>query len=168
MVNEKDVVNLNICIIVHSETGTTLKFGNMIAEKLRMNGHAVDVVNLETNPRFSGVHMGKVQKFLITNIPDCSKYDILFIGSPVWAFSASPVIMDFIKSLGNITGKKVIPLATMGFPFAFMGGKRSLAMIGAEAAKKGAEILPGKVIPKMFRNPDALMEKYAMEISKFF
>jgi len=159
---------MNIGVIVHTKTGTTLKFGSMAAQKLREAGHAVDVVILETNIPVDGRSLERNSKFSITNMPDCAKYDAVLIGGPVWAFSASPVIMKCIKELGNISGKKALPFATMGFPFTFMGGRRAIAMMGAEAKKKGAEILPGKVIPKMFRDQDTLMEKAASEIQACF
>ena len=39
---------MNIAIVIHSQTGTTLQFGNLIAKKLKQKGHQVDLVELQT------------------------------------------------------------------------------------------------------------------------
>jgi flavodoxin len=156
---------MNIGIIIHSKTGTTMKFADIIAMKLRKKAHTVDIIRLETNGPVQPSSARQTPQFTITNIPDCSRFDVLLVGGPVWAFTASPVIAVCLKALRNLSGKKVIPFVTMGFPLSGMGGSQAIALMNKMAGQAGAKVLPGKIIPKMFHNYQGLMETAAEEIS---
>jgi flavodoxin len=155
---------MNIAVIVHSQTGTTLKFGNLIAKKLKEKGHIVDIVELKTDVPVKGGSPRSAPKFTIVNIPDCAKYDAVLAGGPVWAFSASPVIIEFLKKVKNLSGKKFLPFVTMGFPLAFMGGNGAISLMSTTAAKSGARIMPGAIVMKLLHNSGAMMEKWASKI----
>lgn len=45
---------------------------------------------------------------------DMSAYDLLIIGSPVWAFVPTPAINTFLDRLTGLSGKRVIILLTSG------------------------------------------------------
>ena len=157
---------MNICVIVHSKTGNTLKLGNLFAEKLRQKGHSVDVTELRTDPPVDSGTVRHHPPFSVINLPDCSKYDALLVGGPVWAFSASPVIYEAVKALKDVSGKKVMPFATEGFPFTFAGGKQAIGLMSRILAEKGANVLPGKVVTS--RNREKMMEKAASEVASSF
>jgi flavodoxin len=159
---------MNIAVIVHSKTGTTLKLGNMFAEKLMKKGHSVDIVELKTDPPVNSGSVRQPPKFSLTNLPDCKKYDALLVGGPVWAFSASPVIIAAIRELKDISGKNVLPFVTMGFPSGSMGGKQAIDLMTKTAAEKGVNVLPGMIIPGLFHNREKLMEKASSEILTLF
>jgi flavodoxin len=150
-------------VVVHSKTGSTLEFGNIIAEKLKEKGHSVDVVRLETdapvdsNPRSQ-------QKLKFTNLPDASRYDAVFAGGPVWGFSASPVIMQAVKEM-KLSGKKVLPFVTHGLPFAALGAKQSIEAMKKTAKDAGAEVLGGKTA---HMKDQKAKEKAAAEIAALF
>lgn len=133
---------MKFVVVVHSKTGHTLEFGNIIAGKLTEKGHKVDVVQLETDVPVES-KPGKVAAFKFTNLPDASKYDGILIGGPVWGFSASPVIIQAIKEL-NISGRKVVMFVTQGLPIAALGGKQSIALMSKTAEAAGAQVLAGK------------------------
>ena len=158
---------MNIGIIVHSQTGTTLEFGKIIEKALSESGNSVDVIRVETNVPVNFGSVRQPKKFSIVNIPDCKKYDVLLVGGPVWAFSASPVIAALLQELQDISGKKLLPFVTMGFPFPFMGGKQAIALMSGIASGKGAEVLPGRIIPKLFHDFKKHMEEAASEIQTF-
>lgn len=46
-------------------------------------------------------------------VPDMEKYDVVFIGFPVWWYIAPTIINTFIES-HNFAAKKVVPFATSG------------------------------------------------------
>ena len=73
-----------------------------------------------------------------------------------------------MKELEGISGKKLLPFVTMGFPFSFMGGSQAITLMSSTASSLGATVLPGKVIPKLFRNYHLHMEKVASEIPSYF
>lgn len=45
---------------------------------------------------------------------DASPYDLIVIGSPVWAFAPVPAINTFLDGLSGLNGKRVIVLLTSG------------------------------------------------------
>lgn len=157
---------MNIGIIVHSKTGTTLKLGNLFTEKLRQKGHSVEVTELKTDPPVDSGTVRNHPPFSLTNLPDCHKYDALLVGGPVWAFSASPVIFEAVKALKDVSGKKVMPFATEGFPFTFAGGKQAIGLMSRILAEKGANVLPGKIVTSL--NREKMMEKAASEVASSF
>lgn len=148
---------MKIGIIVHSKTGRTLSLGELIAVKLRKQGHTATLHHLTIEPDIDAP--GK--PFNITNPPDIAPYDALLVGGPVWAFSASPVAIAYLKTLGDLKGKKLIPFATMGFPFTFMGGARALGQMRKAAAVTGAMVQPGVVVPTLLRDHAKLKETAA-------
>ncbi len=157
---------MKIGIIVHSMTGTTLKFGQLIANGLIKNGHTVDLIELKTDIPVDGGSVRGPKKFKITNIPDCKGYGAILIGGPVWAFSASPVIISCIEELNDISDKKILPFVTMGFPFYSMGGNQAIKLMSKKIISKGAQVLPGKIIPKLFHDYNKLMKIAVEEIQK--
>jgi len=46
-------------------------------------------------------------------IPDMEKYDIIFVGSPIWWYTAATPVLAFL-SKADFKGKKVVPFSTQG------------------------------------------------------
>ncbi len=67
---------------------------------------------------------------------DLSKYDVLFIGYPVWFGTYAPPIESFLSQV-DLSGKKVVPFCTFG-----SGGLESSVKDMTEC-QPGAKILPG-------------------------
>ncbi len=153
---------MRIGIIVHSKTGRTLALAQLIEKRLKKLNHGVSLHHLTIDPDIEAPN----KPFRIVNRPDIAPYDLLLVGGPVWAFSASPVILSYLKSLGDLKGKKVIPFATMGFPCACLGGTRALGQMGKAAAANGATTLPGAVVPTMLRDHERLKQEAADKIAE--
>ncbi len=49
----------------------------------------------------------------VVGVSDMEKYDVVFIGFPVWWYIAPTIINTFIES-HDLAGKKVVPFATSG------------------------------------------------------
>ncbi len=49
----------------------------------------------------------------VTEIPDLEKYDVVFLGYPIWAQDVPVFVAEFIRKC-NIKGKVIIPFATYG------------------------------------------------------
>ena len=47
------------------------------------------------------------------DIPDMDEYDVIFVGSPVWWYTAATPILSFLKK-ADFKGKKVVPFSTQG------------------------------------------------------
>ena len=67
---------------------------------------------------------------------DIAKYDVVFLGYPVWFGTYAPPVVTFLNQV-DLSGKKVVPFCTFG-----SGGLESSMKDLAEAQPK-AEILPG-------------------------
>ncbi len=154
---------MNICMMVHSLTGNTMKLAETLADALTKTGHKVTVIQLQTDVPLKYGSIRQKPRFEITNLPSVAEYDAVCAGGPVWGFGPSPVIFQAIRQLDKPEGKMFLPFTTMGFPFACLGGNNTLKIMGREAAARGAKVLPGIVIPRMFRN---FLKKIDEEIQK--
>ena len=47
------------------------------------------------------------------NMPDMDGYDVVFVGSPVWWYTAATPIMAFLEK-ADFKGRKVVPFSTQG------------------------------------------------------
>lgn len=79
---------------------------------------------------------------------DLSGYGTVFVGFPIWWYTAPRIIQSFLES-HDFAGKRVVPFATSGG--SGMGGtNKALA-----SSCKGAKLLEGKVF-KLSASADAL------------
>jgi flavodoxin len=152
---------MKIAIVFHSKTGTTKKFAEIIADALKRKNHSIDLIELKV----TSLPKIRTEDAQIENIPDCSKYDLVMIGSPVWGGAATPVTITCLKKMTGIKGKKVLPFITMGFPFISMGGKQTANRISKLAKEAGATPLQAAIVPKMFHKYSELMKKEAEDIA---
>ncbi len=151
---------MNIGIFYYSATGTTEQFAHTIADALIKEKNHVELVKIETNVKVTEPH----QQFEILNHADCSKYDIILFGGPVWAFSACPVVICYIERSKGLSNKKIMPFATMGFPFRFLGGNRALKQMGKVIKRMNGNLLHGVTVQKLFHNLEEAMRKSATKV----
>ena len=70
-------------------------------------------------------------------VKNIRKYDVIFVGYPIWWGKEPMVIRTFLESY-NLKGKKIVPFCTSG------GSGISGSMKGVKAAAKGANVVKGK------------------------
>lgn len=70
-------------------------------------------------------------------IKNIRKYDVIFVGYPIWWGKEPKVIRTFLESY-NLKGKKIVPFCTSG------GSGISGSMKGIKAVAKGAKVVKGK------------------------
>lgn len=70
-------------------------------------------------------------------VKNIRKYDVIFIGYPIWHGKEAMIIRTFLESY-NLKGKKIVPFCTSG------GSGISGSMKGVKAAAKGAKVVKGK------------------------
>ena len=155
---------MNVCLMVHSKTGTTLKFGKQIAAALEKEGHAVEFTELTTDQPVSINVQGKPNTFKITNLPSEKDFDVFIVGSPVWGGQPTPVALEAIAQAKGLKGKKFMPFVTQGLPFPSWGGKQSLAKLAKKAEEKNAAVLEGVSIGRLFKSLDTEIEKGVQKI----
>ena len=70
-------------------------------------------------------------------VKNIRKYDVIFVGYPIWWGKEPMIIRTFLESY-NLKGKKIVPFCTSG------GSGISGSMKGVKAAAKGAKVVSGK------------------------
>lgn len=70
-------------------------------------------------------------------VKNIRKYDVIFIGFPIWHGKEPMIIRTFLESY-NLKGKKIVPFCTSG------GSGISGSMKGISASAKGANVVEGK------------------------
>lgn len=103
-------------IVFYSYTGNTKKIANKIKEKLDC-----DILELEPLVPFSDDYDEVVNEYQNNSINkeveikdikiNLNNYDEFIIGTPVWWYTISPVITQFLKK-NKLDNKTIIPFAT--------------------------------------------------------
>lgn len=134
---------MKVGIVIHSQTGNTANLAGKIAEALRKKGHEAEVHLL----RPVGVVRPSSKNIEFRRDPDLSEYDAILFGCPVWAFSASNVMIAYLKKLTILKGKKVLPFVTHGL-FKFMGATKAISRITSLLEMMMADVLEGEMMFK--------------------
>ena len=118
--NMSDTVHKNFgktLIIYYSLTGHTKE----IAEKIQSKTNA-DLFEIETQKAFpmKPILFFAVKQQLkdknypaLKNIPDITAYDTIFIGAPVWWYTAATPVLSLLNQV-DFQNKKVVPFSTQG------------------------------------------------------
>lgn len=80
------------------------------------------------------------------SLPDTGGYDALVLGSPVEAFTLSPVMKRYLSLIASLQGKKTALLVTQHFPYPWLGGNRALRYMKKACRSKGAEVCAEAII----------------------
>ncbi|MDI6453085.1 flavodoxin family protein [Peloplasma aerotolerans] len=104
------------CIIIYSKTGNTRSVANRLNEVLSCDFFEVKATS--DNP--------SIQNVELTEVPQVGDYDHLVFASPVHGFSLSHVMNTYLNQLPDLSEKTVDLFITHHFPFAWMGGNRTL------------------------------------------
>ena len=103
-------------IVYYSKSGKTEKLAHKI-----MNITNSDLLKIEPEKEFGNYFSsvlrvvkenitGKKTEF-ITEVPDLSDYDIIFVGFPIWYNTIPSFVKGFLNSC-NLNGKTLIPFTT--------------------------------------------------------
>lgn len=104
-------------VIYYSETGNTEKVAKVIAVSLKADLTRIE--NIKPN--------------------DVSKYDLIFLGTPVQRWGPAKIVRKFLKELPNLFSKKGAAFCTM---HAF-GDKRTFRIIKESFEAKGISFIDG-------------------------
>ena len=135
---------MNIGIIIHSKNGHTYSAALKLQEKLISKNHKV---NIEKVTPVGDAHPG-VKNLQLETKPEVSGYDGLIFAAPVWAFALSPVMATYLSGISSLKGKKIAAFVTMGFPWASLGGNRSIKQLKQSCEAKGGTVMTTEVITR--------------------
>ena len=131
-------------IIYYSETGTTEKVANSLADTIKNTGITVDIEKITPKEAYNQETMQDVVKKQFTdkiypeinpvnkNIAD---YNLIIIGTPAWFGQPAQPLIGYLQSQ-DFTGKKVAIYSTFG-------GNAGDVLKNTESYIKGATFLPG-------------------------
>ena len=129
-------------VLYYSQTGNTKAVAEEIANKLGADIEEITMVD-PYDPDFQATidrcMKEREQEILPTINPvkaDLSKYDVIFLGYPVWFGTYAPPVITFLNG-ADLSGKKIVPFCTFG-----SGGLES-SVKDLVAAEPNAEVLPG-------------------------
>lgn len=129
-------------VTYYSFSGNTDKVARIFADVLKEKGGSSVLQRLvpvqETRAFLSQCReaaTGKRAELQAGINTDVSSYDIVFIGSPVWAFKPTPAVNTFLDKSNGFHGKKVVVLLTSG---SGVGVKGCFAHIRHILQSKGA------------------------------
>ncbi|MCF7931034.1 MAG: hypothetical protein K9L02_05965 [Acholeplasmataceae bacterium] len=117
-------------IVLYSKTGNTLGVGKRLAEAKGFDIKEVTAMSDDPNNK----------KPELVEVPDIIGYDHLIFGSPVHGFNLSQIMHVYLSQLPDLTGKTIDLFITHFFPYAWMGGTRTLKQM-----KQIVETKNGKV-----------------------
>ena len=103
-------------VLYYSQTGNTEIIAKRIAkdfgaELLKIEPDIVYGGFLSSCVRVIGDRMRKDLPTYVTEIPDLTEYDTVFVGFPIWAADVPDFVQAFLKDC-DLAGKRVIPFAT--------------------------------------------------------
>ncbi|MCK4268998.1 MAG: flavodoxin family protein, partial [Methanogenium sp.] len=127
------------CIIYHSETGNTKKVAKIVA-----TATGADLIEVKTVSHYSMMAMyttgiNKARKGEPDEIEpseiDVSAYDLIVVGTPVWAFRPTPAINAAVSALSGCEGKRAVVFETnAGIP------KNTLEVLSKQLTERGLSI----------------------------
>lgn len=131
---------LKILIIIYSNAGTTLKIANMIKDEI--GGDIFNVTSLVDYSGVSGFLKGCYHQIIgripdIKELPNIDGYDIIYVGSPTWAFKPAGPILNVLEHI-DFQNKTVIPFLTCGGNYGSFFEKFSAAAKNANVVGQGA------------------------------
>ena len=153
---------MNTMVAYFSATGTTAKAAKSLAEALGAALYEIrparpytsaDLNWMDKGSRSSVEMQDKSSRppLAAADVP-VDRYDTLFLGFPIWWYTAPTIINTFLESY-DFSGKTVVLFATSG------GSGLSGAVSSLQASAPGAKILEGKLLNG--RPSQAALKKWA-------
>lgn len=132
-------------IVYFSQSGNTASVAINLSNILKENGE-VKIIGLEDKEQKDGFLSQCKRAFLrqraeIDEVPfDVSGYDLVCVGSPVWAFNPAPAILTYLNKISGLDDKKAVCYITYG---SGLGRGKALEFMRESMEKKGAKKVYG-------------------------
>jgi len=131
-----------VLVLYYSQTNNTKLVATEIANRLDADIEQIEAVN-----PYDGDFQATIERCIqernegvtpdIQPVKsDLTKYDVIFIGYPVWFGTYAPPVITFLNNV-DLSGKKIIPFCTFG-----SGGLES-SVADLKATQPNAEVLEG-------------------------
>ena len=115
--NRKPQIANKVLVAYYSWSGVTEKAAQRIASVVK--GNSYRIVPVKAYPSMYALCVGKAgmekasgaRPEIKGSLPDCSRYEKIAVGFPIWWFSCPNIIHSFLEKV-NLEGKKVYPFCT--------------------------------------------------------
>jgi flavodoxin len=125
---------MKIGILVFSKTNNTYSVAEKLKKKLQDQGQDVVVQRIVPVNDDPGVK----SPIAFSDAPDVTPYDMVVLGSPVWGFSLSLIMKEYLEQISSLKGKKVYCFVTKQLASKFTGGNKAIRqMSDSVIAKNG-------------------------------
>lgn len=127
-------------IVYYSYTGNTANVAIALSNLLKEKG-TVQIISLEAQDEAKDFFSKCKRAFLkkrakINEVTfDVSNFDLVLVGSPVWAFAPAPAVTAYLDKISGLNGKEAVAFVTYG---SGLGKKRALNFINNSLKEKGA------------------------------
>jgi flavodoxin len=155
---------MKIGMIVYSQTGNTYSVATKLMERLSAAGHEVSMQRIQV----AGEVKPGAKDLQFETLPDPRPYDALVFGSPVMAFTLSPVMARFLEQMPAVANKKAACLVTEAFPYAWLGGNRAVARMTKALKAKGAAVCGSGIINWNRSRREEQIEEVVDRLSRLF
>lgn len=127
---------MSIGIIVHSNSGHTLRVATELKRRLHEGGHQARMEELKAG---APVQAG-TREVIPKTIPRLEGYDTVVLGSPVNGGQMSAVVRGYLSQVPSLEGKRVALLLTHFFPRAW-GARQTIEEMTRVCESKGAYVI---------------------------
>jgi flavodoxin len=132
---------MKIGIIIYSHTGNTLHVAKSLCDTLNFKGYDCYLDEIKAENEDPNIKNPK-----LTTNPSVTYYDVLVFATPVRAFMISPIMQAYLKQIASLSQKPVFLFVTHHFPYAWMGGRTTIAAMSKLIKDKQGNILDSFVI----------------------
>lgn len=139
--------NKEVLVVYFSATGTTKSAAKKVQKATGGTLHEIKAAQPYTSADLSydndncrantEQRDGSVRPKINGKVKNIKKFDVIFIGYPIWWGKEPMIIRTFLESY-NLKGKKIVPFCTSG------GSGISGSMKGIKTFAKGAKVVMGK------------------------
>lgn len=117
--NSSHFFKMKSAIIYYSYSGNTKKVANILKELLDKKGECeeIELIAQDESKSFLGqCHRAFQRKKAKINTvkSEFSGYDLICLGTPVWAFTPTPAMNTFLDLCAGLEGKQVLLFTTYG------------------------------------------------------
>ncbi len=133
---------MDIGIIVYSQTGNTYEVAERLKERLRRQGHSVNLDRVTIEGKASS----GTREVKFTHVPGVKGYEHIIFGSPVHAFSLPVPTRAYLEQLPSLEGKESSLFVTKQLPFKWTGGTQTLGMMEKLCRAKGATVKMKEIV----------------------
>ena len=157
---------MKILVVFYSRTGTTKKVGEMIAQKIGADIEEIkDTVNRSGAVGYLRSGRDAMKKRLTKLEPlerDMADYELVIIGTPIWAWNLSAPVRTYITEQKD-KFKRVAFFCTMGGS----GDKRAFSEMEKLIGRKPEATLAFRTVDVVKENIAEGVEKFAEAINLF-